>query len=632
MPERPPPHNAAESRGPRPGAPADPDASSWRLLTEAQTAEELSAPWAELQARLIGGVTLALVVLDRDLTGTPVPTALYPRGERDPSRLAGVVDRVLRERKGVVVRSDSGQEEERAEDLRFHLAFPILVSDRCLGAAAFAITPRPPIQLQTAMRQLQWGVAWLQNWFLRRAAEPEARAARRLQMALDLAAAALEPARFQPAATRVVTELATRLPCDRASIGFVRRAHVRVVALSHSARFERQMNLVRAIGFAMGESVDQRAVLRHPPLEGDALAILRFHEQLARLHGDGSVLTAPFFDATGGALGALTVERAANAPFDHETEELVDAVAALVGPILETRRCNDRNLVVQAGVSLWTQVRNLFGPRHVVLKLSAAGVVALSVFFAFATGTHRVKAKTRLEGEVQRVIAAPYRGFIGTAEVRPGDVVREGQVLCTLDDRDLRLEQSKLRSEREQLLVEHRRSMAEGEAAATRVVSKKMGQTEAQLALLKEQLERARITAPFAGLVLNGDLSQSLGAPVETGQILFAIAPLDTYRLILKVDEKDIGYLQVGQKGDVILTAIPEARHPFEVVAVTPVSVTEEGGNFFRVEARLERVSERLRPGMEGFAKVEVGRAHLIWIWTHDMFEWIRLKLWSWLP
>jgi hypothetical protein len=35
---------------------------------------------------------------------------------------------------------------------------------------------------------------------------------------------------------------------------------------------------------------------------------------------------------------------------------------------------------------------------------------------------------------------------------------------------------------------------------------------------------------------------------------------------------------------------------------------------------------------MEGVAKVVAGRRHLVWIWTHAFFDWLRLLLWAWLP
>ena len=61
-------------------------------------------------------------------------------------------------------------------------------------------------------------------------------------------------------------------------------------------------------------------------------------------------------------------------------------------------------------------------------------------------------------------------------------------------------------------------------------------QAEAQLALVEEQLSRARLVAPFDGFIVVGDLSQSLGSPVERGDVLFEVAPLDGFRVVLEVD------------------------------------------------------------------------------------------------
>lgn len=35
---------------------------------------------------------------------------------------------------------------------------------------------------------------------------------------------------------------------------------------------------------------------------------------------------------------------------------------------------------------------------------------------------------------------------------------------------------------------------------------------------------------------------------------------------------------------------------------------------------------------MEGVGKITIDRRPLAWIWTHDAMEWVRLKLWAWLP
>ncbi len=77
---------------------------------------------------------------------------------------------------------------------------------------------------------------------------------------------------------------------------------------------------------------------------------------------------------------------------------------------------------------------------------------------------------------------------------------------------------------------------------------------------------------------------------------------------------------------------MPGERIPFLVEKITPVSVVEDGRNFFRVEGRLEREPKLLRPGMQGVGKIEVERRSLFWIWTHKLTSSLKLWLWSWLP
>jgi multidrug efflux pump subunit AcrA (membrane-fusion protein) len=187
-------------------------------------------------------------------------------------------------------------------------------------------------------------------------------------------------------------------------------------------------------------------------------------------------------------------------------------------------------------------------------------------------------------------------------------------------------------SQHAQLVKQYDQAMAKREAAQTRILAAQIDQVKAQLSLLEEQLARTRILAPFDGVVVQGDLSQALGSPVERGQVLFEVAPLEAYRLILQVDERDIAYAAVGQRGQLLLAADPETAHPFLVRKITPVSAAREGRNYFRLEATLEGTPPSLRPGMEGVGKIEVDRRLLVWIWTRQAVDWLRLTLWNWIP
>ena len=127
---------------------------------------------------------------------------------------------------------------------------------------------------------------------------------------------------------------------------------------------------------------------------------------------------------------------------------------------------------------------------------------------------------------------------------------------------------------------------------------------------------------------MRGDYSQALGAPVDTGQVLFEVAPLESYRVVLEVDEFDVAGMENGKSGQLIIAALPESTFAVSVQKVIPVTVSSEGRNYFLVEATLDEPTLLLRPGMEGVAKVTMGQRKLIWIWTHSLVE--RLRVWFW--
>jgi RND family efflux transporter MFP subunit len=307
-------------------------------------------------------------------------------------------------------------------------------------------------------------------------------------------------------------------------------------------------------------------------------------------------------------------------------------VAALVGPVLELKRAADARPLDRLREASRRHLVRMFGPNHPTGKFAAVAAVAILAFLGLGRGVHRVTAEATLEGRVQRAVVAGVDGYIAEATARAGDVVRRGHVLGRLDERDLRLEQQKWRARRGQLRREHREALAGHDRSQVNILAAKVGEAEAELALLDEHLARTRLVAPFDGIVVKGDLSQSLGSPVERGQVLFEVAPLDGYRIILKVDERDIADVETGRPGQLVLSALPGRTLPLTVERVTPVSVAEDGRNHFRVEARLDEPADSLRPGMEGIAKIEVGRRSLAWIWTHELADWLRLWAWSWLP
>ena len=103
-------------------------------------------------------------------------------------------------------------------------------------------------------------------------------------------------------------------------------------------------------------------------------------------------------------------------------------------------------------------------------------------------------------------------------------------------------------------------------------------------------------------------------------------------RVILEVDESDIEAMAVAQTGTLRIASIPEQPLDYTVERITPISEQGDGRNFYRVEARLETPIGAIRPGMEGIAKTYVEERLLIRIWTEKFTDWVRMKIWKWLP
>jgi multidrug resistance efflux pump len=609
----------------------DPDYAFWRQFAGATTPREFCQSWLPLQCRQLKGIRCAMVLLGEPDSGPYTPVAVWPDAKLSMHHLTGAAQSALKERRGLLIDTGLQPTPENPSPESYHIAYPIEISGVLHGVVVLGVDEGDKKEVQTIMRQLHWGAAWLEVLIRRSEAVKSARTTERLQKLFDLVAAAVEHERFDEAAMAFVNQMAIRLECDRVSIGFIKRNHVRVDILSHSAEFGKQTNLVRAIETAMEEAVDQNAVIVFPLPEDAEPVVARAHADLARQFDSGAICTLPLEDGDK-YFGTLMLERPAERSFDPETVELCESLAMLVGPILNNRRIEERWLIRKALDSCVRQLKRLFGPRYLLRKLIVLLLAGLTVFFALFKVDYRVSAPTFIEGKVQRVVASPFDGYVKEAPARPGDVVQADEMLCVLDDRELKLERLKWVTEKEQLLKEYHAAMAEHDRSQISILRAKIDQADAQLTLIVEQLARTQVVAPFTGVVMSGDLSQSLGAPVERGQVLYEVTPLAEYRVIVEVDERDINEIKVGQPSELVLPSTADEVFPFVVEKITPVSIAREGRNYFRVEGRMPQNSTRLRPGMEGIGKITIDRRKLIWVWTHAAVDWVRMQIWRWWP
>jgi multidrug efflux pump subunit AcrA (membrane-fusion protein) len=600
------------------------DQALWQKFRHAGGPEEFVETWLAILCRQVPGAVAGVAVLGEPGTGPFSPVAYWPTAHLVGLTLSAVAEKAIEQRQGVVINGSGDLAGTR------QIACPLIVDDQLYGVCAIAFSGSETAA-NDVMRKLQWGTGWIEVLLRRQMHADEQGQQERTGLAFDMLATVLENKRFEAASTALVTELAMRLRCDPVSIGFVRGHRCTVTAISHASGFGNKLSTIRDIGDAMDEAVDQRAVVLYPASDTWEYRVTLAHAELAMSQSAGSVLTLPL-QSDHKIIGAITLQRPPCASFSEETVEMCDAVAALVGPVLEEKRRNDRLVIVKVLEAIGNQLRRLFGPRYFGRKLATAALIALAAYFSVAKDLYTITAPAMVEGTIQRTVVAPFNGYVASEYLRAGELVRSGEILARLDDQDLVLERIRLVTSREQRSTEYDRALAKHDRAEALIIKTQIDQADAQLALIDEQLARTSLVAPFDGVVVSGDLSQSIGASVERGQELFKIAPLDTYRVILEVHESDIEDVVVGQSGVLRVASIPDEPMTYRIERITSVSQQKDGRNFFRVEAALESVSTRLRPGMEGVAKTEIDERLLIESYTEKLIDWANLAIWRWLP
>lgn len=446
-----------------------------------------------------------------------------------------------------------------------------------------------------------------------------------------------------------VTLLNQQLKCHRVALGWVSGQSLRLRVLSDGVLLDEGVALPE-LHQAMLEAAHQQQMLSWP-LAADSThdqskAITMAHQTLCRVQGLSGVVTVPLAQ-DGVVLGALTLERTAQIdplrPLSFEQQhaakgfsdaELSWAVrlAELMSPALSLRYRLEQPWYERGRGWMESLRLRLADPRERALRWSVLAFFGIMSFGIGLPLPYQVTASARLEGAVQRVMSAPQDGFLREVHVHAGDVVKAGQVLAEMADDDL---QNTLRA-RVAEANQHENAFAEafarGDRAQAVIAQSKLSETRAQMALIEQQIARLKITSPFDGVVIAGDLRQQLGAPLKRGDNMLTLAPGLDWRVVLEIDETDIASLNKGQMARLRLAAMPDQTIGLMLNRVTPVAKTTPNGVRYEIEAIPTGAgagARGLRPGLQGVARIDMPPRPLLWRMADRTWQWLRMQAWT---
>lgn len=612
------------------------DAALWRSMLSSKDPVAFSEAWLTLfaaQVDLVLGpqlglekvVTQGMIALGDPLQNKYTRTAVFDAKAEISPLLAKTAERAMQVRHGTVQTGDG----KAGACL---LAHPILQDDGLYGVAAIELAPAAHQQLDLIMRLIQWGVAWFTQLF---------RAAGRGAGALDGHSALLAEVcshgvsgvTAAAAAEAVATFLAERLAVQKVSFGVRRGLETRILALSHGGFSDILNDFLVSLIAAMEEAADYGASVCYPVADNDLAMPHAAQAKLCRSHDCDWSIAVPV-DAPWGDADEQTLIILAQGNGQPSADLLVrlEELARLLAPLFIGRLRGERSLQDHARERLAQEVAKIHGLSQRQKLIAATAIPLVLLLLGFARLDHKVGADATLEGAQRRAIVAPFDGYLAEATVRPGDRVTEGQVLGQMDDRELGHQRNEISERMAETDKEITEAMGRWDTAKVNILTARKAQIQAELDLVEEGFRRAKLTAPFDGFVALGDKTQSIGAPLHRGDILYELSPLDKFRVVLEVPQADFADVQVGQEGKVLLSSVPYQSFPLKITRITPIASAHEGKTVLRVEGDLESKDSVLRPGMQGVADINVGPRRILWIAAHRPLDWLRLKLWEWLP
>ena len=444
--------------------------------------------------------------------------------------------------------------------------------------------------------------------------------------ALDLLVLLNAEKRYLAAAMTFCNEVASRYRSDRVSLGWLKGAYVRLQAVSHMERFEKKMDVVQSLEAAMEEAFDQDEEIVWPRPEGN-LAVVRAHEAFSREQGSPYMVSLPV-RVDDQAAGVVTCERSTE-PFSEEEVRGLRVLCDQSARRLSDLKRHDRWFGARMAISIKESLGKLLGVEHTFAKLLGLFVCAALALLIFGQWSYRVEAPFMLKTDDLAFLPAPFDGYIDQVHVKVGDVVNVMDPLLTLDTRELLLEESTAIANQNRYAREAEKARAVNALADMKVARALEEQATARLKMVRYHIDRAQVKAPFAGIVVEGDLKELQGAPVRKGDVLFKVARLEKMYAELKVDERDVHEVSEGASGEIAFVSRPDLKFPIVVERLDPVAVAEQKGNVFLVRCLFpEARANWWRPGMSGVAKIDVGKRNVLWILTHRTVDFLRMWLW----
>lgn len=368
---------------------------------------------------------------------------------------------------------------------------------------------------------------------------------------------------------------------------------------------------------AIAQSVATGTTIAFPNKDAtqDAARVLPLENWCHHSHGSAA-LSLPMRLDDGSIVGALLIT------FDDESEAnqqpYIEKMVSLISKQFDVVSRANRSTCARFKAQLR---KNKSTARKIIIgALICAGLLAVPM-------PYRVNCQCQLQPTERRFVAAPFDGILEKSLVEVGEVVSKDQVIARLEGRQLRIELAGLEAELEGARRQRDSSLAMREIAQSQIARSEMNRLGSQIQLLNNRMKELEVRSPVNGVVVAGDMEKAQGAPLEMGQNLFEVAPLETMVAEIGIPETEIQYVKLSDSATLKINAFPYQTWSGNVQQIHPRAEIVADQTVFIAEVEIDNVDGQLRPGMEGNAQISTRWSPIGWNLFHNAWE--SLRYWT---
>ncbi|KMQ59676.1 hemolysin D [Chryseobacterium sp. BLS98] len=221
-------------------------------------------------------------------------------------------------------------------------------------------------------------------------------------------------------------------------------------------------------------------------------------------------------------------------------------------------------------------------------------------------------------------VSVPLGGYLKSTDLLPGMKVKKGQVIAVIENPQfIQLQQDYLMAKSKlhfaELDYNRQKKLNQSQASSDKVMQQAQSEMNSQRIMMNTLAEQLQLVNINPGSLTSGNIRKSvpvystingfvskvnvnIGKFVNPSDVLFELINPNDIHLNLKVYEKDLGMLKIGQRFTAYTNTQPEKKYDGEIILISK-DINADGTA--DVHCHFEQYDHNLTPGMYMNAEIE---------------------------